>query len=170
MAAIFLGLGLLLLAFTFYYFFPGKKLPSGKTINRLVVYKSKRKMEAWRGDELLKTYTISLGKDPVGHKQFEGDCKTPEGIYHIDGRNPNSAFYKNLGISYPNADDIAHTEKLGKPPGGDIKIHGLRNGRGYRGKLHRFKDWTAGCIAVTNPEMEELYEAVEDGAEVEIFG
>jgi len=153
-----------------YYFLPGKKLPPGKTISCLVVYKSRRKMEAWSGNELLKTYTISLGKDPIGHKQFEGDCKTPEGIYHIYGRNPNSAFYKNLGISYPNPDDSAHAEKLGKSPGGDIKIHGLRNGRGYRGKLHRWKDWTAGCIAVTNNEMEELYGAVEDGAVIEIFG
>ncbi|MGQ3089235.1 L,D-transpeptidase family protein, partial [Flavobacterium sp.] len=106
-----------------YYILPGKKLPPWKIINRLVVYKSKRKMEAWCGDELLKTYTISLGKDPIGHKQFKGDCKTPEGIYYIDGRNPNSAFYKNLGVSYPNAADSAHAEKLGKSPGGDIKIH-----------------------------------------------
>ncbi|WP_294819013.1 L,D-transpeptidase family protein [uncultured Flavobacterium sp.] len=152
-----------------YYFFPGKKLPSGKTINRLIVYKSKRKMQAWSGIELLKTYTISLGRNPTGHKQFEGDCKTPEGIYYIDGRNPNSAFYKNLGISYPNTADIAHAEKLGKPPGGDIKIHGLRNGKGYIGKFHRWGNWTAGCIAVTNKEMEELYGAVEDGTVIEIL-
>ncbi|MCW4467697.1 L,D-transpeptidase family protein [Flavobacterium sp. MFBS3-15] len=169
MAAIFPGLGFLFLAFTFYYFFPGKKLPAGKAIDRLVVYKSKRKMEAWYGDELLKTYTISLGKDPVGHKQFEGDCKTPEGIYHINARNPNSGYHKNLGVSYPNANDIANAKKLGKPPGGDIKIHGLRNGRGYIGKFHRWKDWTAGCIAVTNDEMDELYGAVEEGAVIEIF-
>ncbi len=156
-------------AFAAYYFFPGKKLPLGTPIDRLTVYKSKRKMEAWSGSELLKIYTISMGKNPVGHKQLEGDCKTPEGVYTINARNPNSAYYKNLGVSYPNAADIANAEKLGRQPGGDIKIHGLRNGRGCIGKFHRWKDWTAGCIAVTNAEMEELYGAVEDGAVIEIF-
>jgi murein L,D-transpeptidase YafK len=152
-----------------YYFFPEKKLPSGKIIDHLVVYKSKRRMEAYSGNELLKTYTVSLGKSPIGHKQFEGDLKTPEGIYIINDRNPNSAFYKNLGVSYPDASDIANAQQLGKPPGGDIKIHGLRNGRGYIGKFHRWKDWTAGCIAVTDAEMEELYRAVKKDAVIEIL-
>lgn len=156
------------LAIAIYYFFPQKKLPPGKTIDRLVVHKSKHKMEAYSGNELLKTYTISLGKNPVGHKQFEGDCKTPEGTYTINDRNPNSAYYKNLGISYPNAVDRANAEKLGKSPGGHVKIHGLRNGCGYIGKFHRWKDWTAGCIAVTNKEMKELYKAVKQDAVIEI--
>jgi murein L,D-transpeptidase YafK len=151
-----------------WYFFPDKNLPEGKTINRLVVYKSRHKMEAWSGSELLKTYTISLGKNPVGHKQFEGDFKTPEGTYRINDRNPNSAYYKNLGVSYPNETDKAYAGKHGKSPGGHVKIHGLRNGRGFIGKFHRFKDWTAGCIAVTNAEMEELYNAVEKNAVIEI--
>ncbi|AWH83718.1 hypothetical protein HYN59_00680 [Flavobacterium album] len=152
-----------------YYFFPEKKLPAGKTIDRLVVHKAAHKMEARSGSELLKTYIISLGKDPVGHKQFEGDCKTPEGTYTINARNPKSAYYKNLGISYPNATDKAYAEKQGKSPGGDVKIHGLRNDRGYIGKFHRWKDWTAGCIAVTNEEMEELYKAVKQDAVIEIL-
>lgn len=152
-----------------YYFYPSPKLPHGSVIDRLVVYKSKRRMEAWSGNTLLKTYTISLGKNPIGHKEFEGDCKTPEGIYSINERNPNSAYHKNLGVSYPNDEDIAHAVSIGKSPGAHIKIHGLRNGRGYIGKFHRWKDWTAGCIAVTNAEVDELYSAVKENAVIEIL-
>lgn len=151
-----------------YYFWPSKKLPKDARIDVIEVWKSKRKMAVFESGKLLKTYRIALGKNPVGHKEFEGDNRTPEGSYVIDARNPNSRFYKNLGISYPNESDLRHAESLGKPCGGDIKIHGLRNGRGYRGKFHRLKNWTAGCIAVTNSEMEELYLAVVDGAVIEI--
>lgn len=126
-------------------------------------------MKVYSEGVLLKTYRISLGRSPIGHKQFEGDCKTPEGIYSIDGRNPNSTFHKNLGISYPNEKDLEKAKSLGKPAGGDIKIHGLRNGRGYISKFHRWKDWTAGCIAVTDTEIEELYDAVKIGAEIQIY-
>ena len=160
---------LLLGGLAVYYFFPETKLPHGATIDRLVVYKSKRKMEAWSGSELLKTYTVALGKNPRGHKEYEGDCRTPEGIYNINARNPNSGYYKNLGVSYPNESDRAHAASLGKLPGGDIKIHGLRNGSSrYIKKFHRWKDWTAGCIAVTNEEMDELYEAVVPNAVIDI--
>ena len=126
-------------------------------------------MQAYSGNELLKTYTVSLGKNPIGHKQFEGDCKTPEGIYTINDRNSNSAYYKNLGVSYPNETDKEYAQKQGKSPGGLIKIHGLRNDHGYIGKFHRFKDWTAGCIAVTNDEMDELFTAVKQDAVIEIL-
>ncbi|WP_236937610.1 L,D-transpeptidase family protein [Flavobacterium coralii] len=164
-----LWLLLLLFALTVvYYFLPEKRLPEGSTINKLVVYKSKRKMYAYDGNALLKVYTISLGKNSIGHKQYEGDCRTPEGVYTINDRNPNSAYHKNLGISYPNEADKKNAAMLGKPPGGDIKIHGLRNGRGYISKFHRWKNWTAGCIAVTNTEIDELYKAVVPGAEIEI--
>ncbi|KOS08266.1 hypothetical protein AM493_08425 [Flavobacterium akiainvivens] len=156
-------------AITAYYFYPGKKLPAGTVIDRLVVYKSKRTMEAWANGRLIKTYTIALGGNPTGHKEYEGDMRTPEGTYTINARNPNSAYHKNLGVSYPNSADRAHAASRGKSPGGDIKIHGLRNGRGYIGKFHRFKDWTHGCIAVTNPEIDELYAAVKDGAVIEIL-
>lgn len=155
--------------FGVYYFFPEKALPKGSEVNRLVVCKSKRKMLAYNGENLLKTYTISLGKSPVGHKQFEGDNKTPEGIYTINDRNPNSAYHKNLGVSYPNEVDREFAEKQGKSPGGLIKIHGLRNDRGYIGKFHRWKDWTAGCIAVTNKEIDELYKTVKHNAVIEIL-
>lgn len=154
---------------TIYYFYPDSKLPEGAVIEKLVVYKSKRKMLAYSGNELLKTYMVSLGKNPIGHKQFEGDCKTPEGIYSINDRNPNSAYYKNLGVSYPNEADKEYAQKQGKSPGGLIKIHGLRNNRGYIGKFHRFKDWTAGCIAVTNEEMDELFTCVKQDAVIEIL-
>jgi len=152
-----------------WYFYPGKPLPKGTIIDKLVVYKSKRKMEAYSEGKILKTYAIALGKNPVGHKQFEGDNKTPEGLYIINARNPKSGYHKNLGVSYPNTADKAYAEKQGKSPGGHIKIHGLRNDSGYIGKFHRFKDWTAGCIAVTNAEVDELYTAVKKDAEIIIL-
>lgn len=152
-----------------WYWYPTKALPNGTVIDKLVVYKDKRKMEAYEGATLIKTYDIALGKNPVGHKQFEGDNKTPEGSYTINARNPNSGYHKNLGVSYPNAADKAFAEKEGKSPGGNIKIHGLRNGNGYIGKFHRLKDWTAGCIAVTNDEVDELYAAVKKDAEIIIL-
>lgn len=152
-----------------WYWYPGTRLPKGKTIDKLIVHKSERKMEAYSGNELLKTYDIALGKNPVGHKEYEGDTKTPEGIYIINARNPNSGYHKNLGVSYPSEADKVHAVKLGKSPGGDIKIHGLKNGRGYIGKFHRMKNWTNGCIAVTNDEVDELYAAVEKDAVIEIY-
>lgn len=155
-------------SFLVYYFWPTKKLPKNARIDFIEVWKSKRRMDVFENGKLLKTYRIALGKNPIGHKEFEGDNRTPEGVYIINDRNPNSAFYKNLGISYPNENDLKHAESLGKSAGGDIKIHGLRNGRAYRGKSHRFKNWTAGCIAVTNKDMEELFGCVIDRAKIEI--
>ena len=125
-------------------------LPENTPITRLVVMKSKRQMWAYNQDTLVKIYPISLGKSPIGHKQFEGDKKTPEGIYRINERNPNSAYHKNLGISYPNAEDKAYALSQGKSPGGLIKIHGLPNKFPDIGRQHLRKDWTDGCIAVTN--------------------
>ncbi|RRJ92561.1 L,D-transpeptidase family protein [Flavobacterium macacae] len=159
---------LLIFGVATYYIYPEAKLPKGKIIDRIEVLKSQRKMLVYSEGELLKTYTISLGKNPIGHKEFEGDFKTPEGIYEINAKNPNSGYHKNLGVSYPNEKDIAHSKSLGKPTGGDIKIHGIRNGAGSISKFQRWKDWTAGCIAVTNEEMDELYESVKIGATIEI--
>ena len=158
----------ILLAIAVYYFYPEKKLPKGKIIDKIEVYKSKRKMLVYSEGKLLKTYTISLGRNPVGHKEVEGDFKTPEGIYEINAKNPNSGYHKNLGVSYPNEEDSAHAKSLEKSPGGDIKIHGIRNGSGFISKFQRWKDWTAGCIAVTNEEVDELYESVKIGAKIEI--
>ena len=159
---------LLFLGALIYYFYPETKLPKGKIIDRIEVFKSQRKMLVYSEGELLKTYTISLGKNPIGHKEFEGDCKTPEGIYEINAKNPNSGYHKNLGVSYPNEKDTEQAKFLGKPSGGDIKIHGIRNGSGYIAKFQRWTDWTAGCIAVTNEEIDELYDNVKIGTSIKI--
>ncbi|WP_310556602.1 L,D-transpeptidase family protein [Flavobacterium sp.] len=152
-----------------FYFYPEKKLPSNSVIDHIKVYKSKRQLLAYNNGKLLKTYRISLGKNPIGHKEFEGDSKTPEGIYYINDKNPNSGYYKNLGVSYPNEKDMAYAKTLGKSAGGDIKIHGLRNGIGFLGKFQRYTDWTAGCIAVTNNEIDELFTNVKIGVKIEIL-
>ncbi|MDE3145428.1 MAG: L,D-transpeptidase family protein, partial [Bacteroidota bacterium] len=104
-----------------YYFLPEKELPPNSKITKIIVLKSKRKMFVYSNDILLKTYIISLGKSPIGDKQFEGDNKTPEGTYFINAKNPNSVCYKNLGISYPDKTDISEAKKFGKSTGGDIK-------------------------------------------------
>ncbi|QNS16210.1 L,D-transpeptidase family protein [Mannheimia bovis] len=145
-----------------------ESLPEGIEITRLVVLKGQRQMFAYNGDKLIKIYPISLGFNPIGHKQFEGDGKTPEGIYTINERNKNSNYHKNLGISYPNSQDKAFAEAQGKSAGGLIKIHGLHNGFGDIGRNHLLKDWTHGCIAVTNEEIDELFSSVIHRAEIEI--
>ena len=114
--------------------------------------------------EVIKDYEISLGGDPNGPKRFEGDGKTPEGPYMIDRRNPNSAYHLSLGISYPNASDRAFAEANDKKPGGDIFIHGQAGKNKGRGR-----DWTAGCIAVTDEEIEEIYSMVANGTPIHIF-
>ena len=101
-------------------------------------------------------------------KEFEGDKKTPEGLYINNDKNPNSGYHKNLGISYPKKDNIENAKRLGKPTGGDVKIHGLRNKTGFISKFHRWSDWTLGCIAVTDEEIDELYNAVKIGTKIEI--
>lgn len=151
-----------------YYFFPEKELSKNSKIDYILVEKSKRKMNVFSKGELLKTYTISLGDNPIGHKEYEGDEKTPEGIYTINAKNPLGGYHKNLGISYPNNEDRKHAKELGKPVGGDVKIHSLKNGRGFIGKFQRWKDWTNGCIAVTNDEMDELYNSTATNTTIEI--
>jgi murein L,D-transpeptidase YafK len=165
---IFILPGILLLSAATYYFYPGKKLPVDAVIDKIVVTKSERKLSVYSNGVLLKTYKVSLGGHPIGAKEFEGDKKTPEGVYHIYQKNPQSTCYKNLGISYPNADDLERCKQTGQRPGGNIKIHGMLNGQGYWGKFHRFRDWTAGCIAVTDEEMDELYEHTPVGTPIEI--
>ncbi|MBA4198686.1 MAG: hypothetical protein C0459_14145 [Chitinophaga sp.] len=163
-----ISLILFLIALTIYYFYPEKVLPQHIRITSIVVYKSKREMLVYSNNTLLKTYTVSLGKVPIGDKIFEGDYKTPEGRFIIDSKNANSTCYKNLGISYPDESHSQQAKQLDKQAGGDIKIHGLPNKEPYWGKLHRFKDWTNGCIAVTNKEMDELYESVAIGTPIVI--
>lgn len=147
---------------------PTEPLPHSAKANRIVVSKSGRLLSLYKDDKLLKTYRISLGRNPSGHKQQEGDKRTPEGIYHIDTRNEKSNFHRALHVSYPDPRDLAAAKSRGVSPGGDIMVHGIRNGLGWIGKLQRVMDWTAGCIAVTNPEIEEIWAAVPDGTPIEI--
>ena len=151
-----------------YNLYPEVELGPSIQVDRIVVYKSKRQLLAYTNGQLVKTYRVSLGRQPVGAKEIEGDMKTPEGLYYINDKNPNSGYHKNLGISYPNNNDIENAIRLGKPAGGDVKIHGLRNYTGFIGKYHRWYDWTLGCIAVTDEEIDELYDAVKIGTQIEI--
>lgn len=115
----------------------------------------------------IKSYNIALGTDPLGHKQEEGDGRTPEGLYHIIYHNENSQYHKSLYISYPNKADIAQARKRGVDPGGDIVIHGRGKGTGWEiSKYTARGDWTLGCIAVTDEEMDEIFAAVPDGAPI----
>jgi murein L,D-transpeptidase YafK len=150
------------------YFTPARPLNSSVIVERILVEKSKRRLHVISNGTIVKTYKISLGRNPLGDKQFEGDRKTPEGLYYINDKNPHSQYHKNMGISYPNRQDREEARILGKKPGGQIKIHGLKNGRGWIGKLHLLKDWTFGCIALSNSEMDELYAAVKVGTPIEI--
>lgn len=151
-----------------YYFYPEKTLPANIQVDSIVVYKSRHTLLAFSKGQLVKTYKISLGSIPMGSKKFEGDKKTPEGVYFINAKNPNSGYHKNLGISYPDKRDMDNAKKIGKPTGGDVKIHGLRNGLGFLCKFQRWYDWTAGCIALTNQEVDELYTSTKIGTKIEI--
>lgn len=132
----------------------------------ILVDKSDRTLTLYGGDRALKTYNgLQFGDAPTGHKQFEGDERTPEGRYIIDARNPNSAYHLSLRISYPNAQDRAYAAARGRSPGGDIFLHGQPNGIGH-GRVPG--DWTDGCIALSNEQIEELWEAVSDGTPIEI--
>ena len=117
------------------------------------------------GQTVLKAYDFGLGNEPVGHKQFEGDERTPEGRYVIEGRNPGSAYHLSLKVSYPNAEDRAFARAQGRSPGGDIFLHGQPNSLPF-GRVPG--DWTDGCIALSNEEIEELWRIVPDGTVIEI--
>lgn len=135
-------------------------------VDHIIIDKSARTLELMAGAKTIKTYrSIKLGDAPRGHKQFEGDEKTPEGEYRIDGRNGGSRYHLSLRISYPNAADREHARRAGRSPGGDIFIHGQPNGSA----LTRIPfDWTDGCIALSNGEIEELWRQVKVGTRVTI--
>lgn len=137
---------------------------------KIIVYKANRKMELLdNNSKILKTYKIALGANPKGHKAEEGDKKTPEGLYKISEKNSNSSFHLSLRISYPNEQDIAKASRQGVSAGGNIMIHGLRNGMGWLGSIHLLYDtWTNGCIAVTNREIEEIWDLVKEGTPIYI--
>lgn len=133
---------------------------NGPEVTQVYLQKTERRLYLLHGNSVLKAYDIDLGTVPAGHKQVEGDGKTPEGAYVIDRRNPNSRYHLSLGISYPNAADRAVAAAAGKPPGGDIFIHGTNRASGGR------NDWTAGCIAVKDREIEDIYAMVRDGTPI----
>jgi murein L,D-transpeptidase YafK len=135
----------------------------------IVVYKSQRVMHVMRDGEVLKSYRVALGKDPVGHKEIQGDNKTPEGTYFVDYMKPRSDFHRGIGLSYPSSWDQLQASIKGVPPGGAIMIHGLPNGYTAAAVGHPYVDWTAGCIAVTNREVEEIWSMVREGIEVKIL-
>jgi len=137
-------------------------------VDCIIIQKKARTMELMRAGQVLKTYKIALGGEPVGPKTRQGDHRTPEGDYVINSRNTHSQFHRSLHISYPNAADRERARKLGVAPGGDVCIHGVRNGYGFIGAAHRARDWTDGCIAVTDQEIEEIWKLVDDGTPVEI--
>lgn len=144
------------------------QIPPGVTADRLVVAKAARRLTLIRAGQPIALYRIALGFTPVGPKRREGDGKTPEGRYRISAKPSASRFHRSLRVSYPDAADRARAAAAGVAPGGDIMIHGLPNGLGWVGPLHRLVDWTAGCIAVTNAEIEEIRAAVRVGAPIEI--
>lgn len=148
--------------------FHSDPLPEGVKADRIEVYKKTRTLELWSRNRKLKTYTIMLGRHPVGPKRFEGDGRTPEGNHVIDYRNPRSKFHLSLHISYPDSRDMERARALNRPAGGMIMVHGLRNGLGWLGAVLRPFDWTDGCIAVTNPEIEEIWRAVPNGVPIRI--
>jgi murein L,D-transpeptidase YafK len=136
---------------------------NGPEVTLIQVQKSEHKMYLLHNDTVLKSYDVALGFQPVGHKQFEGDGKTPEGLYLINRRNPRSNYHLSLGISYPDVEDVAYASSMGQEPGGEIFIHGENNLGRNRG------DWTWGCIAVENDEVEEIYAMVRDGTIIQIL-
>lgn len=146
-----------------------RPLGPGVVADRIVVRKSDRRMTLLADGQPIRTYEIALGFGGTNAKTREGDGRTPEGLYTISGRNPQSAYHLSLRISYPEPRDIAAATALGVEPGGDIMIHGTRNGLGWFGAMARSIDWTAGCIAVTNDEIEEIWRAVPDGTSIEIL-
>jgi|SRR5215813_6668382 len=155
-------------ALYFYAHHNWNPLPAGTTIDRIVVEKSARRLSILRDGKQIKIYRIALGLKPTGPKQEEGDMKTPEGIYKIDTRNPQSSFHLALHVSYPSDEDDRRASARGVSAGSDIMIHGIRNGRGWIGAFHHWKDWTAGCIALTDEEIEELWRVTPDGTTIEI--
>jgi murein L,D-transpeptidase YafK len=164
----------LLACLIIFMFYPENKLPKeikiqvgsnssnvSASIDSILINKSSRRMMVFQKGIVLKTYTVSLGGNPIGHKEKRGDNRTPEGLYHIANKTTHTAFHKTLILSYPNKVDRAAARKKGVDPGSGIEIHGLAKRWVRFGKLHRLSDWTRGCIAVTNEEIDEIYEYVE---------
>lgn len=142
-------------------------------IDEVRVYKSQRELQVLQKGKVIKTYAMRLGFNPIGHKTTEGDGKTPEGEYLLDWRNPNSQFYKSLHISYPNKHDKAQAEARGVSAGGDVMIHGSSKLQAKPGQaLYDYiprEDWTHGCVAVSNQDMDELWNNIKNGTKIVIY-
>lgn len=149
---------------------PVPALANGARATYILIDKSDRTLTLYDGGIVLKTYSgLQFGGAPTGHKQFEGDERTPEGVYRIDTRNPDSAYHLSLRISYPNAQDRALAARRGQSPGGDIFLHGQPNALNSLGPaVRKAGDWTDGCIAFSNQEIEELWGAIPDRTPIEI--
>ncbi len=132
------------------------------------VVKSESRLYLIRDDQVFASYNVVFGANPKGHKEREGDERTPEGRYYLTYKNPGSAFYLSIHVSYPNADDRAHARELGVDPGGDIMIHGQKNGKEWLSRFSRFVNWTDGCIALSNSDMDEVWDAIDAGIPIEI--
>ena len=143
-------------------------MPKSIMIDKVFVDKSARTLQLLSDNEIIKSYHIALGGNPVGHKQQQGDKRTPTGPYILDYKNEKSKFYRSIHVSYPNTTDKARAKSRGVSAGGDIMIHGQKNGFGALGLLNQQRDWTEGCIAVTNDEMDEIMAAVKVGTPIEI--
>lgn len=142
--------------------------PTMESVDLVVIEKSRRQLKLFADGRQVASYYVALGKNPIGHKRCQGDNRTPEGRYSISGRKPNSDFYRALRISYPSDDDVARARQVGCDPGGDIMIHGLRPDAPDNLSKHPYTDWTLGCVAVTNEEIEQIWALVPDGTPVEI--
>lgn len=132
------------------------------------VYKGQRRLELWQGRQMLRSYRISLGLDPIGHKQREGDSRTPEGRYRLTARNERSDFFLSILVSYPGKEDIARAKRERVDPGGLIMIHGLPNDMRFPPEYYANRDWTDGCIALNNADMMEVWMLVPPGTPIHI--
>ena len=151
------------------YLFSSSSLDKNGSIKyatKVIVDKSDRRLYLFYHNQLLKSYHISLGKKPKGPKRVEGDKKTPEGSYILDFKKKNSSYYRAIHISYPNKSDIEYAKKLGKSPGGAIMIHGQPNGWGWLSPIMQRFDWTSGCIALSNKDMDEIWKLVKTGTPI----
>jgi murein L,D-transpeptidase YafK len=153
-------------------FFPGSSQVQASDTpahaDSILILKKDHVLELLSGGKLIRTYEVALGSGGLARKCRQGDGRTPEGHYVIDSRNEHSAYHKALHVSYPNAEDRKRAARLGVAPGGDIMIHGLPNGRGWVGAAHRTIDWTLGCVALTDPEIDEIWKLVPVGTPVDI--
>lgn len=141
---------------------------SSQKADEVLVIKSERRLYLINNGKTFATYKVTFGGDPNGHKQIQGDQKTPEGKYLLDYKNANSRYYKSIHISYPNKKDRENAKRLGASPGGEIMIHGQLNGWEWAAPLVQLFSWTDGCIALTNKDMDQLWLAIDPGTPIEI--